>query len=128
MSYIELGTRKGVGALDKTGNNTGNWTVVFDSKDLATNVAYFEIYHAVILGASGSSMNWFVDNKQWETTVAGDVNSWDPNQPLLMVPGQTLYFYWSDPVTDNTPPTVTLWLRFDPNIQPSTGYGALGNA
>ena|SRR5690242_11571026 len=126
MAYEELGTRKGVGEKDTTGNNKGNWTVTFDPSDLTTNVAYFEIYHIVISGAANSTMTWFVDNKQWEVTVAGDVNSWDPNQPLLMVPGQSLYFYWSDPVTDNTPPTVTLWLRYDPNVQPTNvNIGAL---
>ena len=119
MSYIELGVRKATGAADATGNNKGNWTVVFTPTDLATNIAYFEIYHAVISGAPGSTMTWFVDNKQWETTAAGDINSWDPNQPLLMIPGQNLYFYWSDPVTDNTPPTVTIWMRYDPNVQPA---------
>ena len=127
MGYIELGVRKGVGAPDKTGNNAGNWTVVFDQAALAVNVSYYEVYHVVIAGAPASTMTWFVDNKQWETTTAGDINSWDPNQPLLMGPGQTIYFYWSDPTTDNLPPTVTLWLRYDPNVQPSSvNIGALG--
>ena len=127
MPYIELGTRKGVGAKDTTGNNKGNWTVVFDSSDLAINTAYYEVYHVVIFGAPNSTMDWFVDNKQWETTVAADVNSWDPHQPLLLIPGQSLYFYWSDPVTDNNPPTVTLWLRYDPEVQPTNvNIGALG--
>lgn len=126
MAYEELGTRKATGAADTTGNNPGKWTVVFGPADLATNLAFYEVYHAVISGAAGSTMTWFVDNKQWEVTAAGDINSWDPNQPLLMIPGQSLYFYWSDPVTDNTPPTVTLWLRYDPAIQPSSvNIGAL---
>jgi hypothetical protein len=126
MSYIELGTRKAVGAPDTTGNNKGNWTVVFNMQDLVTNVSYYEVYHAVISGAPNSTMTWFVDNKQWETTAAGDINSWDPVQPLLLIPGQTMYFYWSDPTTDNKPPTVTLWLRYDPQVQPSSvNIGAL---
>lgn len=119
MPYQELGIRKGVGEADTTGNNKGNWTVTFDASDLNTSLAYFEVYHVVISGAPNSTMTWFVDNKQWEVTAAGDINSWDPNQPLLLIPGQTMYFYWSDPVTDGIPPTVTLWLRFDPDAQPT---------
>lgn len=116
-SYVTLGTRRATGAADTTGNNTGNWTVVFTPEVLGINVAYFEVYKMVISGAPFSTMNVYVDQKQWDTTIAGETNSWDPNEPLIMIPGQTLYFYWSDSATDNLPPSVTIWLRYDEDNQ-----------
>lgn len=115
-TYIELGQRTVVGKADTTGNNSGKWTIVFDQAVLNTNMPYYEIYHVVIHGANGSSMNWFVEQTQWETTVAADDNSWNPTQPLLMRAGQNIYMYWDDPVTDNTPPTATIWMRYDRDI------------
>ena len=117
MSYIELGTRRKTGTPDMTGNNTGNWTVSFLPEDIHSRVPYFEVYKVVISGAPGSTMNWYVDTKIWETTVAADVNAWDPAQALLMIPGRNLYFYWSNPSTDGNPPTVTIWMRYDPGIE-----------
>lgn len=116
MSYVELGSRTAKGVADTTGNNTGKWTVTFTPVELSVNIPYFEVYKVIIHGAANSTMNWFVDNNQWETTVAADDNAWDPAQPLLMMPGKNMYFYWSDPTTDNTPPTVTIWMRYDPSI------------
>lgn len=113
--YSSVGARTQVGQPDNTGNNTGNWTVTFTPADMNVQVSSFEVYKIVISGAPGSTFNVFVDINQWDTSVRGDINSWDPNQPLLVSPGQSLYFYWSDPITDGTPPEVTIWLRFSLN-------------
>lgn len=125
MSYIGLGSRWKFGAADSTGENTGNWTIAFTPADLNVNMPYFEVYKMVISGAPGSSMDVFVEGNQWDTTIAADLNSWDPVQPLQMRPGESLYMYWSDPVTDNTPPLATIWLRYDQDIQAnkSAAYG-----
>lgn len=116
-TYVELGARTKVGAADQTGNNKGNWTVVFDQAALNTNMPFFEVYKVVIHGADNSTMDWYVEQHIWETTVAADLNAWDPAQPLSVRAGQTIYMYWSDPVTDNTPPTATIWLRYDQEIE-----------
>lgn len=115
-TYVELGPRTVKGAADQTGNNSGNWTVVFDQSVLNTRMPYIEVYHVIIHGALGSKMDWFVEQNIWESTVAADDNSWDPTQPLQLRAGQNMYMYWSDPVTDNTPPTATIWLRYDQDI------------
>lgn len=119
MGYIPLGTRGPVtGALDNSGHNPGNWTIAFTPNLLTVNVSYFEVYKMIVQGASGTTFNVFVDLMQWDTAVYGTQNSWDPMQPLLMKPGENLYFCYSDAVSDLTPPVATIWLRYDPAIQP----------
>src|SRR5215469_7239245 len=116
MAYVGLGSRTLNGAVDRTGNNTGNWTVSFSPDVFNVNVPQFEVYKMIVHGAANSSFTVFVDQKQWDLSIFGDANSWDPQQPLILLPGQTLYFYYSDPTTDNTPPNVTCWLRYDPAV------------
>lgn len=119
MSYVGLGPRKATGAADTSGNNTGNWTVTFDPATLAisTQIPSFEVYKMTVQGAPGSSLTVYVDLYQWDSTLLASLNSWDPAQPLLLQQGQTVYFYYDDPVTDGIAPEVTIWLRYDPAIQ-----------
>lgn len=119
MSYIPLGTRGPLtGKVDNSGHNPGNWTVAFTPDLLTVQVSYFEVYKMVVSGALTSTFNVFVDLMLWDTAVYGAQNAWDPNQPLVMKPGETLYFCYSDSVSDLTPPVATIWLRYDPDIQP----------
>lgn len=115
-TYVPLGSRKAVGVSDTTGQNTGNWTVTFDPLTLNSTLPYIEVCHIVINGAAGSSFTVFIDINQWDTNQNGFANSWDPAVPLPLRPGNYLYFYWSDPSTDATPPSVTIWLRYDQDI------------
>ena len=117
MSYVGLGVRGPVaGVKDTTGLNSGNWTVTIDQSILTTNIPYFECYRIVVNGAANSRFRIFIDQKQWEVAMPGLVNSWEGIQPMLLVPTSTLYFLWDDPATDNTPPSVYMWLRYDPSI------------
>lgn len=121
MSYKGLGTRGPItGAADTTGNNPGNWTVAFTTDVLACNVPQYEIYKMVVQGAPGTTFTVFVENKLWSVSVYGEMNEWDPNEPLILNSGQSLYFYYSDPVSDNIPPVVTLWLRYDAGLWGNT--------
>jgi hypothetical protein len=101
---------------DQTGFNPGNWTVVFDPATINCNLPYFEVCHIVVNGAAGSMFSIYIDTFQWDTNQNGFANSWDPSVPLPLKPGQYLYFYYSDPVSDNTPPSVTIWLRYDQDV------------
>lgn len=115
MSYITLGARGPVtGKADTTGLNVGNWTVAFTPDILNVNTSQFEIYKMIVKGAPNTTFNVYVEAKQWDTAVYGTLNSWDPQQPLIMRPGETLYFMYSDPTSDNNPPVVTVWVRYDP--------------
>ena len=114
MSYTGLGPRTATGAADTTGRNKGNWTVTFDPQVIGVRFQPFEIYHIIVKGAAGSTFDMWVNQAQWDTSLVGQQNSWDPAQPLILTSGDVVYFFWSDATTDNSPPTVTLWLRYDP--------------
>lgn len=117
-TYVTLGSRGPMtGKPDTTGLNPGNWTIQFSPNDIDVNVAYFEVYKMIVKGAANTTFQVYVDNHQWDTGIYGAQNSWDPVQPLVMRPGENLYFMYSDPVSDNTPPVCTIWLRYDTDIQ-----------
>lgn len=107
-----LGSRQATGVIDNTGQNpygNGFWCCTFDSKVFAASANAFEIYHIALKGPSGSKLEVWVDRTFYDTTPHGDVNSWDPNETLHLMGGQTLYFYWN---SANAPaPMVTVWLR-----------------
>jgi hypothetical protein len=62
----------------------------------------------------------YVDSQKWDTGVYGNRNSWDPSEPLIMRPGQTLNFLYSNPTTDGFPPNAWIWLRYDPLVSKQT--------
>lgn len=105
MSF--LGTRIKQGAVGNPTNIYGatNFTVAMTPADFQIRNKFL-IKGMVIRGPSGSELQVFVDNVFRSATPRGDLNSWDPAQPLPMFPSQTLYFYWN--VAVGTIPTVTL--------------------
>jgi hypothetical protein len=116
-TYIALGSRGPVtGVADTTGNNPGNWTATFDQSTIDCNMPYFEVCHIVVNGAPNSAFTVYVGTRQWDTFQLGQSNSWDPTVPIPLNPGQILFFYYNDPTTDNHPPIITIWLRYDQDI------------
>jgi len=83
------------------------------------NLPYFEISHIVVNGAPNSGFSIFVDIIKWESCPNGQSNAWDPSVPIPLNPGNTVYFYYSNPDTDGDPPVVTIWLRYDQDIIPN---------
>jgi hypothetical protein len=117
VTLITLGSRGPVtGAKDFTGMNPGNWTIAFTPNILSVNVPQFQIYKMIVKGAVNTTFQVWVDDRQWDVGIYGALNSWDPTQPLVMRPGETLFFMYSDPTTDNTPPVATVWVRYDSEI------------
>jgi len=119
VGYVDLGPRGPVtGTKDQSGLNPGNWTIAFTPDVLSCNVPQFEVYKMVVQGASNTTFNVFREMKQWDLAIFGERNSWDPVQPLILIPGQSLYFCYSDPITDLTPPNATIWLRYNASLWP----------
>lgn len=119
MSYVTLGSRgPQVGKADNTGFNPGNWTASFTPDLINVQLSQFEVYKIVVQSKKPTlvTFNVYVDAFQWDTGVYGNQNSWDPVQPLIMRAGQSLNFLYSNPATDGFPPTVWIWLRYDPLI------------
>lgn len=111
-----LGYRQVSAVITSNGQNPygdGNWVATFDPKVFAASTNDFEIYHMALTGPAGSSIQVWIDRTFYDTTPHGDLNSWDPNEPLHLSGGNTLYLYWDSsntPVTGLTP-LVTVWLR-----------------
>lgn len=118
MAYVTLGARAAKGAADTTGNNAGNWTVVFDPGLINVNEPLFECYKLVVTGAANTAtFNVYVNAYLWDTAVYATNNSWDPQQPLLMRAGDILYFYYSSGSGDGHQPLITAWFRYDPVLR-----------
>ena len=118
MPYASLGYRPATAAADVTGNNDGNWTALFDQGSISNNVPYFELYHFYVSSpflASGQQPTIQVALNQglWDYNQQGAGNGWDPSQPMLLTPGDTLYFYFNLPVDITPAPVVTAWFRYD---------------
>lgn len=110
-----LGSRDATGALSMATSvnlnpfGTGLWTAVFDPKLLAFSAGLVECYHIALKGPSGSSLQLYIDNTFYDTTPRGDINSYDPQHPLILRGGNSLVFHWN---TSTTPaPFVTTWWR-----------------
>lgn len=120
MSYIGLGSRTVTAAagMDDLDNNPGNWTASFTPSSMGVMINNFELYHAVITqGPAGSTFTMSLGLRPWSGSSRGDINEWDPAQPLLLNASETVYFYWNAATTTTPAPKVTIWLRYDPNAQ-----------
>lgn len=117
MTYVGLGARSATGVTDQTGQNPGNWTVTFDPLTINVNVPHFELYKLVVKGAAATAtFDVFVNTNQWDTAVYAVHNSWDPTQPLLLTPGDVIYFFYSTSSGDGNTPKITAWFRYDPAL------------
>jgi len=116
VAYVPLGYRPVKAAPDTTGLNPGNYTATFDARVLGITQNYFEMYHlyltAPVLAGGSTQVDVALNGGYWDTTLIGQRNSWDPAQPLLVTPGDTIYVYFNVPTSNTTVPTVTAWFRY----------------
>lgn len=117
MGYIPLGYRPVNAAADTTGQNAGNWTAVFESTVMRIQQPVFECYHLYVkspaLVGQSTTADMLLNGGFWETTLIGQRNSWDPNQPLLMTPGDTMYVFFNVPTSTTPAPIVYAWFRYE---------------
>lgn len=117
MAYASLGARPVVATPDTTGNNEGNWTAMCDNSVIGANVPYFELYHLYIkspvLSAAQTSAQVMLNTNFWDATLVAQLNSWDPSQPMLLTPGDTIYILFDVPTSQTPAPIVTCWFRYD---------------
>lgn len=110
----DLGFRSKTGVLPSVNlanpfSPTG-WIVQFTPKDLSIQEA-FVIYHIAVQGPNLASCNLqlWLDTTFYSATVRGDINDYDPNQPIPVKPGQNVNLYWDTAV--NPAPLVTVFCR-----------------
>lgn len=117
MPYAPLGARPVVAVADTTGQNTGNWTAMIDNSVISTNVPYFELYHLYIkspvLSSAQTSAEVMLNQNFWDATLVAQLNSWDPSQPMLLTPGDTIYVLFDVPISETPAPIVYAWFRYD---------------
>lgn len=116
MAKVPLGARTKVATADNTGRNSGKWTVAFEPADLAIHWTIYEVYKIVVNIAQSAGVvpfTVFIDNNQYEGFQSSTIATWSDPQPMAVNSGATLYFFFSEPTSDATPPTVTIWVQID---------------
>lgn len=106
---LPLGSADATGTIPTMGVNAGLWTVTFDPPTIGISSPLFECYHIVISGPAGSAFQIFIGNKFWDNVTPGDINSWDPNQPMKLQNGESVHFYWN--TATGAAPTVTMYFQ-----------------
>lgn len=114
MSGQDLGDRTAIAVISTNGTNpfgNGFWVSTFDQRVFALSTNAFEVYRITLMGPAGSKMLVYRDKTRVEIVPRGDLNSWNPPQPIQMRGGQTLYFYWNSGAATVPAPDVTIFLR-----------------
>ena len=107
-----LGFRSKTGAVSQDNPFlAGGWAVSFTPEDLAIQDRTFEIFHIAVQGPNDPACNLqlYLDTVFYSATVRGDINDYDPNQPIPVRSGQTINFYWD--TATNPAPVVSVFLQ-----------------
>lgn len=86
----------------------GGWAVTFKPETFGIRVP-FEIYHIAVKGPAYSGFQVFQDTTFYDIASRGDINSWDPSQPMQLDPATTLYFYFNSAAAPA--PTISVFCR-----------------
>jgi hypothetical protein len=122
--YRDLGTTGELKATpDQTGRNQGNWTIVADPQVLNCKVGLAEVSQITIDGPIGAALALWRNQQCFNRVVQGWANNYDPQNPLFIRPGDSLFFFWNAKAGVWLPaPTCSIWLRYDldlPENQPN---------
>lgn len=86
---------------------TGGWAIEF-GPNLLPHVDC-EVYHIAIQGPTASTFQVWISSTFYDNVARGDINSWDPSQPMFVRQGDTVFFYWD--TGSGSAPKVTIFLR-----------------
>lgn len=90
--------------------NAGKWICEFQPKDIPISEPQFQCHHVNVEGGpTGGTFRWGYNNKRWETVFPGWDTSWDPNNPLKLSNGDSVFFWWDT----GTGTAATVWLYFE---------------
>lgn len=118
-----IGPRHLTAVIDSTGNNAGNWTISFDPATMAMHWSMYEVYKIVVnvnQSAGVVPFTVYIGQRQYEAFQTSVVASWSDTVPMIVDGGETLYFYFTEPATDGTPPSVTIWCQVDRDLAKRT--------
>lgn len=99
----------------KTADNPvlpGGWSIAWRPEDLPRVAAV--AYHAAVQGPSGSTFQIWIDTTFYGNVRNGDINDWDPAQPMPVKPGDTVFWHFS--TAAGNAPKGTLFLREPPAV------------
>lgn len=116
MSKKTLGPRRVVASADKTGNNAGNYTAVFDPDTMSVKWTQYEVYKMVVNNPkSNGVVTWtvYIGINQYEGFESSGQATWSDPQPMVVDSGENVYFYFDNAVATSAAPTVTLWIEVD---------------
>lgn len=92
------------------GSNPGNWTATFTPQVIGVSESTFECYRIVIKGGpAGSTFDIYVGTNLYDSVSPGDTNSWDPNQTMKLIQGNTVEFRWNTGTGTSGP---QVWMYF----------------
>lgn len=115
--HIPLGARPVNAAADTTGLNKGNWTAVIGHETIGVTVPVFELYHLYLtsptLVGQATTATVRINLDEWDITLIGQANSWDPSQPPLLGPGDDVFILFNVPTSNRTVPTAYAWFRYE---------------
>lgn len=116
MPFMTLGPRPVTAVADTTGGNPGNWTAIIDQSVINSTVPVIELYHMYIsaptLVGQSTTAQVKLNSAFWDATLIGQLNSWDPAQPMLLTPGDTIYVEFNVPTSTTPAPIVVCWFRY----------------
>jgi hypothetical protein len=120
--YRRLKPANLTGTLDQTGLNTGNFTISLDISSVS-NIPQIECYHMKIDGPIGFGLRIFIGaTNQWDYVAQGWQNGWDPSEPMILNPSDTVYLFSQAASTLTPVQTATMWFRYDTNLPGNPAY------
>lgn len=112
MANRNLGDRFAEGLIPSPAANNlyvaGGWVVTFKPDNMPAAPS-FEVWHGAVRGPGGTFLVYLDGVKFFDIGENGLINAYEPQQPMYVVKGQSIVFYWS--IATGTAPKVWLYFR-----------------